>query len=261
MSVIFAPIMPLRLNHLLWGNVERHWPRRLLHIQTMTSYQRTGHATYNGVAEPEYSILAYTWGRFEDFDPYHEETLPIKGIPWRIPTIKSSHFTVEAFQTVLRRMGDRHEWAWIDIACINQDDDTSKMDQVGRQASIFRQAANSFVWLSRVPNRACSEALGAVDKAEDEWVVFETGTFDEQLATLRRLQESVVLVLDDPWFSSLWTLQEMVMRNDALILSSEGELVMNSFPRATVRQEYQQPLSMAKVSNDFANVWNNLVRI
>jgi hypothetical protein len=40
------------------------------------------------------------------------------------------------------------EWSWIDIACVDQENRDVKMDEVGRQASIFLEAADFFVWLS-----------------------------------------------------------------------------------------------------------------
>jgi hypothetical protein len=41
------------------------WPRRLLYVLEMRSYERDGDNTYGGVREPAYNIISYTWGRWE----------------------------------------------------------------------------------------------------------------------------------------------------------------------------------------------------
>lgn len=47
----------------------RQWPRRLLHVPTMTSHQRYREDTYNGEKAPSYNVLSYTWGRFQQPGP------------------------------------------------------------------------------------------------------------------------------------------------------------------------------------------------
>lgn len=52
------------------------------------------------------------------------------------------HFSVRMFQKVIyemRRLAGI-DWAWVDVACIDQENVPIKMDEVDRQASIFKNA-------------------------------------------------------------------------------------------------------------------------
>ena len=71
--------------------VPRAWPLRLLHIPSMTSREWKPGNVYGPDTEPNYSILSYTWGRFQVADG---PRLAIKGIDWQVPSIDESYFTV-----------------------------------------------------------------------------------------------------------------------------------------------------------------------
>lgn len=226
---------------------EDYWPRRLLHIATMTSHERTGRGTYGTTGFPRYSILSYTWGRWQVDDEGEEQerdsrgghrALPVLGTTWAIPRVDEAHFTVEAFQRVVYQMSkslnneeqdaEKIEWAWIDIACIDQEDEAVKMDEVGRQVSIFRNAARAYVWFSRTSNDALGGAMYVIKKAGGDFSFNPWGREDVEapsLGALRVLRDAIATVLEDPWFSSLWTLQELMMRNDAVILGREASVV------------------------------------
>lgn len=227
----------------LWEDVEDYWPRRLLHIPTMTSYQRSGSSTYNHLEHPKYSILSYTWGRWEvrqvDGREPKPASLGVKGTTWKVPSVDEAHFTVQTFQKVVNEMGrhGRTEWAWIDIACIDQENTPVKMDEVGRQASIFKNAWKAFVWLSHTTAGALDNAVALMETAgaallEARRGAGPTNTYQAEgiLPTLGAIREAIDPVLDDPWFSSLWTLQELFLRDDALILDRKGDCIRLSVP-------------------------------
>jgi hypothetical protein len=94
-------------------------------------------------------------------------------VPWKVPTIDETHFTVEAFQKVVHQTGMRGvEWAWIEIACIDQENDSIKMHEIVKQASIFRKATNAFVWLSHLSTDALIAAVGVLEsKGPELWVI------------------------------------------------------------------------------------------
>ncbi|KAF3937970.1 hypothetical protein ABW19_dt0204216 [Dactylella cylindrospora] len=231
-----------------WDAVGDYWPKRLLHIPTMTSVERAGVSIYNGVDRPEYSILTYTWGRWKIRDASGGPALPVKGTPWKIPAIKPEHFTVESFEKVIGRLGeDGIEWAWVDIACIDQENAEDNAYEVGRQASIFKNAKKVFVWLSHIETETLQAAVKEiVDHGVNLSQFVNSGDWDPKAQL--NLQEPVQLryttmshslaemvstlsiafakIFGDPWFSSLWTLQEVVLRNDALALSKEANPVL-----------------------------------
>lgn len=211
-------------------SVEKYWPRRLLHIPTMTSVEKSGFNTYGTAREPKYSILTYIWGRFEDrtSDPLPPR-LPVIGVTWKIPAIQKEYFTAEDFQRVVNRVGeDGVEWAWIDIACIDQNDTPDKTDEIGRQASIFNNAKNVFVWLWKIPANTLKTGIDNLNEYGPELWFRNTSAAKTSLTTYElvdRLYRAFEIIFGDPWFSSLWTLQEVILRNDACVLSAEGDSI------------------------------------
>jgi hypothetical protein len=130
------------------------------------------------------------------------------------------------FQKVIQRMsGDNVEWAWIDIACIDQENATAQAEEVGRQASIFKNAQGVYVWLSHLQTEVLSLAVQNIQNQGLQLrdYVDKTDTFLSPYNLAYSLNEQFNVLFDDPWFSSLWTLQEVVLRNDALVLSAQGE--------------------------------------
>jgi hypothetical protein len=237
-----------------WRDVMPLWPLRLLHISTMTSLQRVGDSTYGDTPSPQYAILTYTWGRYRA--PWGSRALNVKGLTWKIPPIKEEHFTVDALQKVIGYMGQSVDFAWIDICCIDQEDTATKMYEVGRQAGIFKQATHAYAWLNFHPHgelQALFDTIFDLDNVISGWQMWELSDLQKQsvIPRLQHILSALGSLMQDPWFTSLWTLQEAVLRRDALILSSTGQPLTMSHDR-----EYRIRLDM------FCNsCWNTLVDI
>lgn len=236
------------------------WPRRLLDTDTMTSFERQEGNIYGGVNEPRYSTLSYTWGRFEAKTPADLASvnssscrLRVAGVTWTIPAIdKGRAFSAAAFEAAIKGMSaaSGNRFAWVDVACIDQENYADKMAEIGRQAGIFANAHAAFVWLWTVPTavelRGAIEDMAAVlsrwpraatlagwlnrdgppgasglsfsGRSEHE----ELEEFEPNETFLKRLRRSVDLILGDWWFSSLWTLQELGLKDDAWLISGDG---------------------------------------
>jgi len=244
-----------RMNKAWRFNVEDYWPCRLLHIPTMTSIQRHTDDEYtspNGKVyqRPRYSILTYTWGRFRQGSG---PALPVNGTQWGIPPIDPEKFTVSAFQRVVNDhlASDGIEWAWIDVACINQAANSREnAEEVGHQAAIFDKADAVFVWLWSLDTATVTNVFKDIcnqgPQLEEDIERFP-GDFDTPLYnTMISLRKALNKLLQDPWFSSLWTLQELVLRKDAKILSSEVE---------TVVWEEKWTANMITLVNVCQNIW------
>ncbi|KAL4908407.1 hypothetical protein BDW74DRAFT_175089 [Aspergillus multicolor] len=72
------------------------WPRRLLHVSTMTSHKWQPGSRYNGQREPRYNAISYTWGRWRLDDGIAEkpDETPIeirKAVDTAFGSPKSSH--------------------------------------------------------------------------------------------------------------------------------------------------------------------------
>lgn len=200
------------------------WPRRLLNVRTMTSHKWQPGNTYGGIANPDYSTLSYTWGRWRTNDA-SVEGLKIKGVPWHIPKIQPSHFTVEQFEDILNRIisikpGNTNKYSpfvWLDIACISQVRNSAVANsEVGRQARIFRGARTAFIWLSTVDPVSLSSLFtrGSYDDSTKELIKDDQARIEDM--------QTFCDLLSDPWFGGIWTLEEMVLRIDACIVTNKG---------------------------------------
>lgn len=220
-----------------WSEDSR-WPRRLLHVRSMTSYPWQPGNKYGTHKEPKYNAISYTWGRFyvRNTEPEYASTpyLQVKGVPWNIPRMRPLHFTVDEFHRLVLNAAsppaedgfESVEFVWLDVACIDQTkphtDDYYK--EVGRQARIFDGAREVIVWLTTFRRAEMKEWWSSLRNIERPVVGVEVGAhqspdldaWTEYVQThLRRLRA-------DPWFSSLWTLQEAFLSPRAILMYRDG---------------------------------------
>ncbi|KAL8670779.1 MAG: hypothetical protein Q9168_004701 [Polycauliona sp. 1 TL-2023] len=94
---------------------------------------------------------------------------------------------------------------------------------------IFKHAETAFIWLTRHSTDQLAYAVhNFVTSLED---VEHPETLDFPLANL-----ALESLLQDPWFSSLWTLQEAYLRKDALLLSTQAECISMKYqPKVDLR--------------------------
>ncbi|KAK8133117.1 hypothetical protein PG999_001290 [Apiospora kogelbergensis] len=214
----------------------------------MRSHARYSGNIYNGFQQPAYNTFSYTWGRFElirerGSNDEERQVLPVSNITWPIPEIRPEIFTVEEFQNAIHKASADTEWLWLDVACIDQKDDLTRDDEIGRQAAIFNNAVNSFIWLHATPLDTLQhlvdllfESVSYIDNnseakyaatydVEDEELPSDTGRYEkciEDSGWIAKVSETLSILESDPWFSSLWTLQEAYLRQAGIILSKEG---------------------------------------
>lgn len=126
----------------------------------------------------------------------------------------------------MAKAGNR--FLWLDVACIDQKNYAAKMEEIWRQAGIFANADRAYVWFWSLPAASLLAAVDPVFKYR-----FNTGEVlldwypDDLPYMVRRLNQGVERLLGDFLFSSLWTLQEGFLRDDAVFLSKEGQTVEN----------------------------------
>lgn len=157
----------------------------------------------------------------------------------------------------MRAISPEDGFVWVDIACIDQENYAIKMDEIGRQAGIFFNAKDAFIWLHGSSLQLLQEKFETFfnlvarlegesvydlsfdenttitinwepDNGDDEFSIGEN-TFlphclrDHQwiIDTQRTLSE----IIEDKWFSSLWTLQEASLQPTAQIVSRDGSLI------------------------------------
>lgn len=196
---------------------EKHWPQRLLQLdgEFIRSVPLSGTNTYEGVNSPPYNIMSYTWGRWEIDDG---EALPIQNVNWKIPAVGPEGFSVTAFANVLQRVSQGSH-VWLDVGCIEQENQEMKMREIGRQAAIFRGAQKAYIWLSHSKRNALKPLILETMKRD-------ALELDDGLRLwLNRVDKAVGKIFSDPWFSSLWTLQEGFLRRDAILLFDDASVI------------------------------------
>lgn len=81
------------------------WPRRLLHVPSMTSVQWAAGDYYGNDRAPRYIAISYTWGRWRlKSATQHPDVkgLPVKGVTWEMPRVDPDHFTMGEMENLLR---------------------------------------------------------------------------------------------------------------------------------------------------------------
>lgn len=220
-----------------------NWPRRLLHVPTLTSYAWQPGNIYGGTVNPVYNAITYTWGRWrlrdEPLESPEVTALPIRGVDWALPRIDPQHFSLEQFEHVVRstviiqpsslvlrlklEAPSQIEFLWLDIACIDQrPGEPRAAAEIGRQAAIFKGANTVFSWLTTHSRDRLQRYLDSIDL----FTVLSVESTSNQAGMI----SDMASFLSDPWFSSLWTLQEAFLRPDAFLLSKDGELL--SYPKS-----------------------------
>lgn len=192
----------------------------------MTSLELRPGNRYGDFVEPEYGALSYTWGRYEVLSG---PRLEVRGISWTIPAINDKHFTVDQFKAALKQASSLSGLVWVDVACIDQEDNRVKADEIGKQADIFRSASRVCVWLTSQSTGAMQSALENIQLfgkrvaqlayKENSFTLDDTGTLLHEECLTSNAEVSFAVIFDDPWFSSLWTLQEAYLSETAILLS------------------------------------------
>lgn len=216
---------------------------------------------YNGAREPRYNAISYTWGRFAIRGAEQRPevgSLEVGNIPWAVPRVNPSHFTVADFQNALEtasnvpelifeREGERPllklkslEYVWIDVACIDQRRNRDSQLEIGRQAQIFGNATSVYIWLCQTGTETLQDAGWDVRHLSEEacrnipaWFGSNTGgtvyaaeaEAGYDAMWLDNGLEALQSFCTDPWFSSLWTLQEAYLRPDACFMSRDGTIL------------------------------------
>lgn len=203
--------------------------------------------------KPAYACLSYAWGQQND-------TVQILLDGQTISITANLHLILER----LRRFAS-DKWFWIDLVCINQSDGKEKGEQVELMGRIYRQATDVFVWLGpQVMFLQNSDEADAVVGASQE--LGEADGVDEAVAMLQLLAqgahfhelpyfgrchsancwsitqdatrswhnaaESLIKLLEVPWFTRTWVVQEIALARNAVLMHGECSMSWDLFVKA-----------------------------
>lgn len=157
--------------------------------------------------QPQYKALSYTW----------------RGSPSRRTiSLKGCQFPVtDNLFSILKWLRHPIEFQrfWIDAICINQDDDQERSHQVSIMRQIYTSAAQLLIWLGD-SEEGIESALKTIGQHE----------LDPPSMDLTSTMECVERVLASPWWTRMWTLQEMaVARRHPLMICGKTTLSLDTF--------------------------------
>ncbi|KAF2820169.1 HET-domain-containing protein, partial [Ophiobolus disseminans] len=139
-------------------------------------------STFDLASAPPYKALSYVWGA-----PTPACSIYINDQP--LPVRENLFRFFEAYRDVRKRQpSDRH--LWIDQVCINQGDVGERSSQVQMMSDIYTRAESVVVWLGH----GDESAYAAAQRFRDQ-----------------RDTHALSVVLNNPYFSRMWIVQEFLL--------------------------------------------------
>ncbi|RYO20565.1 hypothetical protein AA0111_g10058 [Alternaria arborescens] len=190
--------------------------------------------------KPSYEALSYTWG-----DTPTTESIEVDGFDIQVTA---------NLEQALRHLRDVEIdiTLWVDAVCINQSDSAEKSHQVAFMGKIYRDCAQVRIWLgcdsskcgitqsSFQPSDSADGNSGTVDLFElirnlangqhiYEWPCFRTEndcgrdtTVYEVNDKWTEIREAFLAVMESPWWSRMWTVQEAVLPTKGILTYDYG---------------------------------------
>ncbi|KAF4300684.1 hypothetical protein GTA08_BOTSDO10933 [Botryosphaeria dothidea] len=193
-------------------------------------------------ASRAYTCISHTWGRWRIRGAHAR----LPGVPWPVP--RNRKFRVEDLPVVLHHAPSTTRYVWLDLLCIPQDRSALGDAEIARQGDIFRGALHVLVWLNDIARFGALRHVvayaalhflrlrpGSVEqRARDGLVRRARDAVAGQRSSLfvgdpypppEELHRSAGDLLLSPWFSSLWTLQEVCLRPDMWLCDADWNVL------------------------------------
>lgn len=105
---------------------------------------------------------------------------------------------------------------WVDAICIDQDNATEKEEQVARMVEIYSRASRVVIWLGEDDDRSRS----AMEFIQD---IVRVDNLDGLVADHKTIKSwgDLVYLMQNPWFSRRWVIQEMAYAKNATVHLAE----------------------------------------
>ncbi|KAK1752747.1 heterokaryon incompatibility protein-domain-containing protein [Echria macrotheca] len=173
----------------------------------------------------DYDALSYCWG-----PPTIRSTVLCDGIPVSVTANLAA--ALSSF-----RLGDTQRVLWVDAICINQEDLHEKEHQVPLMGWIYRNASTVRIWLGNdPPDRPLAKALAILKSLNQLCAKFGWDLNFPYMIRHRLLGEyglpdvaddawrCIKQLVETPWFSRTWIIQEVVLARQAYLHSSDASL-------------------------------------
>ncbi|CAO2649165.1 Nn.00g101140.m01.CDS01 [Neocucurbitaria sp. VM-36] len=178
-------------------------------------------------SNPLYTALSYTWGPSTGA----EERMGVSSSPTHTICCNDRKILVtKNLYDFLRVRNNFHASRdmWIDMICINQEDQEERTSQVSMMAEIYRSAETVIVWLGdededtwrsftlvRVLSKLCNDCLRQItpDKLNSEATLGILGPYC-QISFWR----SVARLFQRKYFTRVWIIQEIILARKIIVL-------------------------------------------
>ena len=173
--------------------------------------------------EYKYEALSWCWGISG-----HTATIIIREMTKNnLDSVRLSKKATPDLVAALRalRYQDKDRYLWIDQICIDQNNKLEKNHQVEMMAEIYGRASKVCIWLGE-RDRASHMALQFI-----EHEVLQLQNFDELCESPEASEkwEALLELMQRPWFSRRWVVQEVALARDAVIYCGEDEITWKKF--------------------------------
>ncbi|KAK4078564.1 uncharacterized protein Triagg1_2895 [Trichoderma aggressivum f. europaeum] len=173
----------------------------------------------------QYEALSYTWGSAKA-----PETITVNG---KLLAVTENLY--KAFQQL--RYPNQERILWVDAICINQDDNKERGHQVQQMGDTFKNAARVIFWLGestpfisfidnfmtvfgKLQQISLDYPYSSWTQNDDNWIHVWANSIAPTLAnpeSFYRLKRGLWHVLNQPWFTRVWVLQEVTNAREALL--------------------------------------------
>jgi Heterokaryon incompatibility protein (HET) len=148
------------------------------------------------------------------------------------------------------KVQEKDSYVWMDVFCIHQQDTDEKAAEIKRQAAIFKGAKTAYIWLTTHTNASLQRCFRDIYYSSEQ--MFQAIEKGDEICTsiLQIFASALERLTDDEWFSSLWTLQEAFLRQDAQFLDRKGDSITMRFNDDFVQMHLQWLTDIGKKVDD-----------
>jgi hypothetical protein len=185
-----------------------------------------------------YEAVSYVWG-----DGPPSRSVQISGEAVKI---------TQTLYAALKRFRDPIDTRsiWVDQLCINQSDAKEKTHQVNMMREIYKQCTRCLIWLGEIPEASAGVTIMDAQAAFDFISALAGETVDSQQGSCTPLSLAMPDQVDgarrafkalifqgNPWWSRIWTVQEVVLPPEGLLKWGPLSLRWN-----TISKSSEQPM-------------------
>lgn len=185
---------------------------------------------------PPFEAVSYCWG-----DTASKSHIICDGKELLVPS------TLIPFLQRTRAKGSERT-LWIDSICINQEDKDEVASQVKMMREIYQKAMRTLIWLGPESDES---TLGLdfavklyilfvkkepVTRMEKLWMLYD----NDVLNPFSRKWRAMLKILDRPWFTRAWVIQELVVSADPWIICGDRAMPWDTYAGAVFYSLYAE---------------------